>query len=309
MSPKAVRIFNFDNSVVSQGGLIQEYHPAIVDVLQLGPWCRHWAKDTFREKIQSFLDPAFKNSVTFLGSGDFHHVSSLLTGQFSEPLSVIVFDNHPDWDILPPRLGCGSWVSRVLEQKNVKKVVIIGVSTDDISTFSIQTGNLNALRDNRLELYPYRHKPTKVFLRSVPRSVSIETRKHLFFTEIIWKELAGDLRVERLKSIFNELPTDNVYVSIDKDCLNAEYALTNWEEGQLKLEELISMLKQIQQKHKVIAADITGEYSDPEYRGGIKKLLSHFDHPHNYSARGASKESVQEINQNTNLALCRQLCL
>ena len=91
-----------------------------------------------------------KNRITFLGSGDFHHISSNLINQFNQPCSLIVFDYHPDWDILPPRKGCGSWVSEVLKNKNIKKIILIGVSSSDISTLNIQSANLASLKDNRV---------------------------------------------------------------------------------------------------------------------------------------------------------------
>ncbi len=119
-----IRILNFDNSVVKQKKLLENYHPAIVNLQGIGPFCRHWMGKNTAETIRNHLEPELKNAITFLGSGDFHHISNLLIGQFHEPLSVIVFDHHPDWDIYPPKLGCGSWITRVLERPNILKVIL-----------------------------------------------------------------------------------------------------------------------------------------------------------------------------------------
>ena len=49
------------------------------------------------------------------GSGDFHHLSALLVRRIPTPLTLVSFDNHPDWDIRPPRWCCGSWINRALD--------------------------------------------------------------------------------------------------------------------------------------------------------------------------------------------------
>jgi len=189
MQPRSVRILDFDSSLTKQQNLIQRFNSSITDLRQIGPHCRLWMNAATAEKIKRSLDPSLKASATFLGSGDFHHISSLLIRQFDEPISVIIFDHHPDWDILPPKFGCGSWASRILEMPNVRKVILLGVSSEDISGSGIKTANLAALKENRLEIYPYIHPPTKVFLRPVPENISFELRRHLLHSSIIWQEL------------------------------------------------------------------------------------------------------------------------
>ncbi len=102
---------NFDGSLFRQTRLIERYRPDIIDLYGIGPSCRLWANKKTAAAIQAALQPQAQHAITFLGSGDFHHMSHLLVRQFAEPLTLIVFDFHPDWDILPPRLGCGSWVT------------------------------------------------------------------------------------------------------------------------------------------------------------------------------------------------------
>jgi arginase family enzyme len=48
-------------------------------------------------------------AVTMIGSGDFHHLAVLLLERAREPVTVIHFDNHPDWVRWAPRWHCGSW--------------------------------------------------------------------------------------------------------------------------------------------------------------------------------------------------------
>ena len=187
----SVRILNFDNSVTRQKNLIDRFNPSIIDLTDLGPKCRLYSDEKTAELVSSKLDYNSRSAITFLGSGDFHHITSLLASNFSEDVSLISFDHHPDWDTLPPRMGCGSWVTRVLRHNNFKKVILMGVSSDDISPSLSQTGNINSLKDNRTEIYPYHHKPTKVFLKRVHKNISINIRRDLFYDEIRWQEIKG----------------------------------------------------------------------------------------------------------------------
>jgi len=300
-------ILNFDHSLIRQKDLLAEFSPLIIDLGDLAPRVRLWAGKPAAQEIKSVLSECINNPVKLFGSGDFHHISSLLISRYRDPISVIVFDHHPDWDLLPPRLGCGSWINRILELNNVSKVVLVGASSRDISTSGIQTANLGALRDNRLEIFPYAHEPSKAFFRDVPENFSIAQRKAIFFTEISWRELKGRNFSRLISQVVERLPTQKVYLSIDKDCLRNDYALTNWEEGFLNLDQLLGALRLIKKEKEIIGTDICGDYSYPFCAGRIKKIASSLDHPRYYSARGKSPRDIDSINQATNISILETL--
>jgi len=301
-----VRILNFDNSITQQKNFIKSYNPTIVDLSHLGLACRLWPNKAQADEIRRSLDPDLKNSVTLLGSGDFHYVSSLLIEQFQEPFSVILFDHHPDWDIMPPKLGCGAWVSRVVEKSAVTKVILLGMASSDLSTLGLMTGNLSSLNNNRVEIYPYSYSPL-VSLRRVPKNASVEVRKGVFSSKLYWKELKGRDLKSSFGDILKRVPTSRVYVSIDKDCLRADDALTNWEEGRLKLEELLAMLRLIKEHRDIIALDITGDYSPVVVSGFWKRIACGLDHPKDYTAYGKSQELITSINEKTNQKILETL--
>lgn len=298
-----IRILDFDGSVIKQQNLLSRYAHQIISLKDLAPRARLWMNSCTSGAIQQYLKEVSRGTVTFLGSGDFHHVSSLLLSQFQEPLSLIVFDFHPDWDILPPRVACGSWVTQSLRRENIRKCFLIGVSSDDISYPWIQSGNLNSLKNNRLEIYPYTHGPTAVFLKKVPKNVSIRVKKGFLGSRIYWDEMRGKDLKEFFLSLIRRLPTRNVYVSIDKDCLRYEYALTNWEEGRLSLDELLLMLRLIKENLEIVGLDITGDYSRVSVSGRLKGILSRLDHPKEVEAGKFSEEIVTSINETTSLKI------
>lgn len=286
-----IRVLDLDHSLSPQKNLFSRFHPYITDLTRLGPWCRLWAGKKQAQELRTVLQKFPAQAIAFLGSGDFHHISRLLIERFSDSLSVIIFDHHPDWDILVPKFACGSWVSRILEMPNIKKVILVGVASDDIGERSIYTGNLKALKHNRLEIYPYSRKATGI----------------IFNRKIQWQQLNGNDLNDFFLEITKRIPTEKVYISIDKDCLNSEFALTNWEEGALKLGELELMLKLVKEKFDILGADITGEYSPVILKGWLKNFCSRLDHPKDYSAKGRPQELIDQVNESTNIRLLEAL--
>jgi len=307
MLGKSIRILNFDDSVIKQQNLVARYRSDVIDLKDIGPRARIWLNEKTKKEIERRIDGSAKNSITFLGSGDFHQVSHTLINQFPGPICVILFDFHPDWDILPPRLGCGSWVTGSLRNENILKFILIGASSKDLSSPWIQTGNMSSLQGDRVEIYPYSHRPSFTFFKRIPENVSIKIKKSLFLKKIHWHELKGKDLFNLFPSILKRLPTRRVYLSIDKDCLRNEYSLTNWEEGMLSLKELLWMLKLIMDHADIIGMDVVGDYSEISVNGKLKKFISYLDHPSDLMANHLSDTFVNEINERTNLRILELL--
>ena len=73
----------------------------------------------------------------------------------AEPFVLVSFDNHPDWDVRPPRWGCGGWVNRALELPHVKKVSVWGCGNFECWWPGRLFGNRRAEREGRLEVHPW----------------------------------------------------------------------------------------------------------------------------------------------------------
>ncbi|MCO7175325.1 arginase family protein [Sporolactobacillus kofuensis] len=74
------------------------------------------------------------------------------------------------------------------------------------------------------------------------------------------------------------IPTDTVYVSIDKDLLSTQNAETNWDQGHLRLAKLLEFLDILLTNKKVEGMDVCGEWPtqphqhlDPQTLVRIKK--------------------------------------
>ena len=65
-----------------------------------------------------------------------------------------------------------------------------------------------------------------------------------------------------INSIDKDIP---IYISIDKDVLSEDYAITDWDQGDMTIDEMISLLKDITKDRQIIGVDIcgdSGEYAE-----------------------------------------------
>ena len=72
------------------------------------------------------------------------------------------------------------------------------------------------------------------------------------------------------------IPTDlPIYISIDKDILAPAYSSTDWDQGDMTLEELLSMLGALLTLHQIIGIDICGDAStDPEANACLNNQIN-----------------------------------
>jgi hypothetical protein len=71
----------------------------------------------------------------------------------------------------------------------------------------------------------------------------------------------------------------SVYVTIDLDCLKESDAVTNWENGQFSLEDVLWALDLVRSKAVIVGGDLCGAFSTPRYGSWFQSLAGRFDHP------------------------------
>ncbi len=163
--------------------------------------------------------------LRFLDSGNYHYLSKLLLGLEKEDLFLVVFDHHTDMQppALLPVLSCGSWIRDAAEAyANIKGICVIG--------------------------------PPEASVQEV------EAMENVWF--VTQEELDGGSGAAKIKEIFashaGELP---VYLSVDQDILSKEELDTNWDQGNVRVEELLSLAEDCLSGKKLLAVDFCGEPS------------------------------------------------
>lgn len=266
-----IRLLHLDGSLMAQptlAGLAQEGLAQTINLKPEADALRLWARREHmvalaRRLTEDGPPPGKGAEITFMGSGDFHHLTAPLVARHAkEKLSIVHFDNHPDWGKWPPAYHCGSWVNRVLEMDHVAKLVTIGPCAGTTWP-QIKGGNAAAVDGNRYELHPWRMGPAKVLGRQPVMGGNLAGRD--------WPGFVADLA--------RRLPTQAVYVTIDKDVLHPDEALTNWNQGEMRMDHILACLGALAAHRRIVGVDVCGEYAPPKFPSLPKRLLARFDQP------------------------------
>ena len=179
--------------------------------------------DEAQEELSRRMSDFPSEGIHFDDSGNYHYLTKLWTDKLVCPFSLILIDHHTDIrrEEFDGILTCGNWVRVMLDSNPRLRKVVIIGPTES---------QRNTIDDSYL---------------SRVRFISEES----LLTEDGWKAFSW----ENMK--------EPVYISIDKDILGQGGAITDWDQGNLSLDDLERMLDIIFENEKVIGMDICGEYS------------------------------------------------
>ena len=230
-----------------------------VDARAWGPRLRFSARSREIERFYEEVGPQVVPFVVY-GSGDFHHLTALWLRRFTRLTTVVSFDNHPDWDIRPPKWCCGGWVNRALELPQIEKVSVWGCGNFECWWPARIFGNHRAERTGRLEVHPW----------ADDRSAKERARRGAI-VRVDWRE--------KFERFAEQLGGAEVYVTVDLDCLRAEDAITNWENGRFTLEDVAWAIALLGRKNRLVGGDICGAWSPAVYARRKQRFVSEMDHP------------------------------
>jgi len=232
----------------------------LIDAREWGPCLRFSAPPQLIEQFYREHEVDLAAPFLLYGSGDFHYLTALRLRPIGEPIVVVSFDNHPDWDVRPPKWGCGGWVNRALELPHVRRVSVWGCGNFECWWPHHIFGNRRAERAGILEVHPW----------ADDRPAKDRQRKGAILREN-WRQ-----HFERFSKTIGET---SVYVTIDLDCLCAEQAITNWEGGRFTTADLEWALGKLHESCRIIGGDTCGAYSPPKYARWKQRFAAEFDHP------------------------------
>ena len=245
-----------------------------LDATSWGPRLRFSAPARLIEEFYREYSPRVAPFLVY-GSGDFHHLTALWIRRLTEPFVLVSFDNHPDWDVRPPRWGCGGWVNRALEVSCVQKISVWGCGNFECWWPRSLFGNRRAERSGELDVHPWADERSPA--QQNRRGAILRSNWRAKFTQFV-QALGGS----------------RVYVTIDLDCLRSEEAVTNWESGRFSVDDVAWALEQLRaSKAGIVAGDICGAFSPPAYARAKQRFAAGMDHP---KLPPTDLRAAQEIN-------------
>jgi len=232
----------------------------VVDARQWGPQLRFSAPPRVVADFYGQYETDLASPFMLYGSGDFHYLTALRLRHVAGPVIVVSFDNHPDWDVRPPKYGCGGWVNRALELAQVGRVAVWGCGNFECWWPHQIFGNRRAERAGILDVHPWADR----------RSAKDRQRRGAILRDN-WRA--------HFEQFLRRFATKNVYVTVDLDCLRAEEAVTNWESGRFTTTDLEWALTRLRESSSIVGGDICGAYSSPRYARFKQRFAAEFDHP------------------------------
>ena len=315
----ALNLLHFDDALLSQPLFMQEcarLGASEIDLRDVGPEMRLWAREPIVERVRQRLRDSLTGVtnggpiLSWSGSGDFHHVTALITGLMAEvrgkPITIVQFDNHPDWVSFAGGLHCGSWVRHVLDAGIASRVVGLGMTSRDLAWPEFKGASLDHVASGRLVLFSL-DPPKSIVIGNYGAGPGHEQRGRRIFWRSFPSE-GGQKATE--EPVLTAIGTEAIYITIDKDILTPAGALTNWDQGLLTLGELLAWLDVLMRRFTILGIDITGDYSAPNFSGSswdrLKKMgESILDHPGR--PKDTDTKVTAALNQATNLQLLSAL--
>ena len=188
------------------------------DCLEAYVECRDWGRRLRYSATAEGIDRFYAfirermAKFTLFGSGDYHHLTAVWLRKLEEPVVLVSFDNHPDWDIRPPRWCCGTWMNRALELPTVRKAAIWGCGNFELNWPTNLFVSRAALRAQRYEIWPWTER-----LKSSGRKR--------------WPGMTREDWQVKFRDFAQRIAGENVYITVDLDCLHREDSTSNWEHG------------------------------------------------------------------------------
>jgi hypothetical protein len=289
------QVLNLDDAIVEQEQFLEACRPEVIDVAGWGPrlriGCAFRSFRRFERLLDRLLPIESEPTLTFVGSGDFHHVSLALVRRIEEPFVLLMLDNHPDWMAGIPFLHCGTWVHHALKLPNLEHLLHLGGGTDFDNGFRWLAPRRHILRD-RITVVPGGRTFRGGFWDEVP---------HRPLRAPGESRLSDDQLEAWAAFLAPRLAGRAVYVTFDKDVLCPADAVVNWDSGILRLVEVLDLLSRLfeRSRARLIGMDVVGDWSPVQLKGILRRVLHYTEHP----ADDICPQHARRINEDANLCI------
>lgn len=199
--------------------------------------------DAKTEEARDEAIKALTYGIHFIDSGNYHYMSLFFLERIETDFNLLLIDNHTDMNenAFGDILSCGNWVRKALFcLPHLKTVYMLGVKKQYFQEMKDML-----ISDGELIENPEDEKEQKFTLEC--RTGNLR-KKILYIT-------SSDQILEKIKK---DTP---LYISLDKDALSDHYAITDWDQGEMTIDELGIFMKELNQNSiiNIIGLDICGD--------------------------------------------------
>jgi len=260
---QGITVFDFDQSVTAQVEFLQRFRAKVTTkpLKQFQTKLRLWCSPSCFSKVSNEMEMPNKSQFALLGSSDYHHLTLALLQQHQTPFTLVLFDNRQNWMRPQHQYHSNTWICTASRLPNIERIVIVGLENGDLCAKKFNDSDAESYLGKKIILLPYS---------------GVEIAVSMGKTQQIQSQLKQSLKAG-VQEILDAIITTNVYVSVDKDCLRREDAITNWEQGTLPLETVTTCIEAINEQHTIIGADTVGDYSPPVFKSIFKWVDSFLD--------------------------------
>jgi hypothetical protein len=263
-------VLDLDGSVTAKpafGRMIARGEAAVIDLRELAAGLRLVASHEAWFHLTAAVEPIQTRRgppVVFTGSGDFHHLTTSLLALHEEPVTVIHFDGRPDWQRWPSAHAARGWVNRALELSHVARVITLGPASGTLVRPELGLGNMEALESGRHEVFPWRHAPSRVFRFYRDTACTWYDRSHLH-----WQELAPVDWEGFLDDLIARIPTEAVYVTIDKSVLEVPTGM-----DAMPIDHVVRAITRLADSCRIAGIDVCGDHSVRVLSSPVQRLYA-----------------------------------
>jgi hypothetical protein len=296
-----LRILDLDGSLRLQPLLLRQFQPLVYDLRWWGSRlrlaCGFGRFKEFEKALAAVLGSSVdaEPALTFLGSGDFHHVTLALLRRIEQPFNLLVVDNHPDWMRGIPFLHCGTWVYHAAQLPQVQRIYHVGGDVDFDNRFRwlapwrcLRGGKIRVISGKRRFKRGWWNELACPALR--PPNSAVASARHV---------------QQLLEPFRDDIGRWPLYVSLDKDVMTTNDAVVNWDSGHLTLPEVETVLAAFTEAAhgRMAGMDILGDWSPVRLQGLGRHLLHLTEHP----GLHVLPQQAARCNQRTNVELLMRM--
>lgn len=231
-------------------------------------YCDGPAEEEIKKRICSYGP----EGMHFLDSGNYHYLTKIWLELVKEPFELLVFDHHTDMQrpAFGGILSCGGWIREALEtNKNLKHVILVGPPNT-----AMEETQKELLEDGEELIKKVTWICEEKFLENVDNQDKI-------------REFCGILEESQETTSFP------LYISIDKDVLLESEGKTNWDQGNVRVEQILKFTENYIKGRRLIGTDVCGE--DPENDNDEEQVICRETSEEIARIMGISIEQIREM--------------